>query len=439
MSHAHRTMSMMIGGVVLLSGSAASAQDWPQWRGTNRDAKATGFKAPATWPKELTQKWKVTIGDGVATPALVGDKLYVFSRQGGDEVIHCLDANTGKELWQDKYTAEPATGAAGSFPGPRSSPTVADGKVVTLGVRGMLSCLDATTGKVVWRTDTQAWPRFFTASSPIVVNGLCITEIGGQSSGGVAAYDLATGNEKWKWNGDGPAYASPVILKLGGEQVVVAETDKNIVGLDVGTGKILWEMAYPVQGRMGYNASTPIVEGETLIYSGSGRGTKAVKIEKKGAALAGKELWSNPEKSVQFNTPVLKDGFLYGISATNELFCINAQTGKTAWTAPLGQAAPAGGGQPPAGGAGGAGGRGGRGGRGMGMGRGGYGSIVDASSVLFALTPSSELIVFQPSDKEFKQLAKYKIADTPTYAYPVVSGNRLFVKDRDSVILWVIP
>src|SRR6516162_9540870 len=121
----------LIAAYAILTGVGhGTAQDWPQWRGPNRDAKATGFEAPKSWPKQLTQKWKVPVGDGVATPALVGDKLYVFTREGGDEIIRCLDAVTGKEIWQDKYEAQGATGPAARFPGPRSSPTVADGKVL---------------------------------------------------------------------------------------------------------------------------------------------------------------------------------------------------------------------------------------------------------------------------------------------------------------------
>src|SRR6266852_9763692 len=99
--------------VALLSANCVYAQDWPQWRGPNRDAKATGFKAPATWPKELTKKWKVTVGGGDASPALAGDKLYVFARVDPDEVIRCLDAATGKEIWQDKYAASPASTQGG--------------------------------------------------------------------------------------------------------------------------------------------------------------------------------------------------------------------------------------------------------------------------------------------------------------------------------------
>ena len=215
MNNTNQTLAWVSGGAILLNALGGLAQDWPQWRGANRDAKASGFTAPATWPKELTQKWKVTVGLGDAAPALVGNKLFVFARQGDDEINLCLDAATGKELW------------------------------------------------------------------------------------------------------------------------------------------------------------------------------------------------SNPDNGVQFNTPVLKNGALFGLSAKDLLFCITVQDGKTAWTAPSG-------------------------------GRRGFGSIVDAGSVLMALTPASQLLVFEPSDKEYKQLASIKVADKETYAYPVLAGNRLFVKDQDSLTLWTI-
>src|SRR5438876_11046784 len=141
MKNMTRTMGMIVGCVVALAANRVLAADWPQWRGANRDAKVADFTAPATWPKELTQKWKVTVGEGVATPSLVGDKLYVFSRQAGAEITRCLDAATGKELWQDKYDTLGATGPSSGYSGPRASPTVAEGKVVCLGIRGVLSCL----------------------------------------------------------------------------------------------------------------------------------------------------------------------------------------------------------------------------------------------------------------------------------------------------------
>jgi outer membrane protein assembly factor BamB len=407
------TRWLFLVGVGLLFPLAAGAADWPQWRGTNRDAKVVGFEAPKTWPKELTKKWNVTVGDGVSTPALVGDKLYVFAMQSGNEVTRCLEAATGKELWQDKYAAQGATGPAQRFAGPRSSPAVADGKVVTLGVRGTLSCLDAATGKIMWRKTDSAdgVPRFFTSCSPIIVGGLCIVQLGGESKGAIAAYDLATGNEKWKWTGDGTAYSSPVLQTVDNLKVLVAETSRNIVGVDIADGKLLWQTPFAVTGMRGYNAATPITDGSMVVYSGSSRGTKAVKIEKQGGKLAVKELWSSPENSVQFGTPILKNGLVFGLSAANSLFCIDAQSGKTAWTFSL---------------------------RGGGRGSSGYGSIVDAGSVLLALTPTGQLIVFEPTAKEFKQITSYQVAEGGTYAYPVLSAQRLFIKDRDSVTLWTI-
>ena len=190
--------ALIVGCVILLSMGYVFAQDWPQWRGPNRDGKVSGFTEPKEWPNELTLKWNTTVGLGDSTPALVGNKLYVFTRQGDEEVILCLDTKTGKELWKDKYAAMAVTGPPSRHPGPRSSPAVADGKVVTIGVGGVLSCLDAATGKVLWRKDPfpKVVPQFFTAMSPIIVDGMAIVHVGGPGNGAIIAYDLASGDEK---------------------------------------------------------------------------------------------------------------------------------------------------------------------------------------------------------------------------------------------------
>ena len=466
-----RTMALIV--IASLTTAGVFAQDWPQWRGPNRDAKASDFKAPKSWPKELTRKWNVTVGEGVATPALVGGKLYVFSRQDDKEVARCLNAADGKELWLEKYDSLGASGPAQGFSGPRSSPAVASGKVVTIGVRGVISCLDAATGKSVWRKDDfKTWPNFFPSSSPMIVEGLVIAQLGGRDNGALVAYDLGTGNEKWKWNGPSPTYASPVLMTVGGAKLILAQTESKLIAVNAADGKLQWELGAESQGGEGgrgrgmgggnYKAATPIVDGQTIIITG--RGVKAVKLEKEGDKFVEKELWNNPDKSVQFNTPSLRAGMLYGLTANNELFCLNAKDGTLAWSAPFpgggagapraaiqrhmadqtffGQAAPGGQGEPgprgpgAPGGPGGPGGR--RGGMGGGMGRAGFGSIIDAGSVLLALTPSAQLIVFEPGDKEFKQLASYKVSEGQTHAHPIASGNRIFIKDADSVTLWTI-
>jgi len=408
MKKANQLSAVMV-CVILICASCLFAQDWPQWRGPNRDGKASGFKAPRQWPNELTQKWKKTVGAGIATPALVGNKLYVFTRQGDEEVTLCLNAGSGDEIWIDKYQAQAVTGAARRHPGPRSSPTVANGKVITMGVGGVLSCLDASNGKVLWRKDPfpKVVPRFFTSLSPIVVDGIVIAHLGVQGNAAIIAYNLATGNEKWRWAGEGPDYGSPVLLTVAGTKQIVTPTEKSIVGIGVADGKLLWKLP-SIPPRRAYNAATPIVDGQTVIYAAKGRGTKAIKIGKQGDGFITKELWSNPELGTQYNTPVLKDGLLFGLSDSGYLFCINAENGKTAWTDETQRD------------------------------RGGFGAIVDAGSCLMALPSSSELIVYKPSKNQYQELAKIKVADKPSYAHPVIAGNRIFIKDQESVALLTI-
>ncbi len=407
MKNAKLTVSLASGLMLISSILLAPAQDWPQWRGPNRDDKAAGFTAPKTWPQELHQTWKVSVGPADATPALAGGKLFVFTRQNDNEVLQCLDAATGKEIWNNKYETQGPTGPSAQHPGPRSSPTVAEGKVVTLGTRGILSCVNAADGKLVWRkNDIQGWPNFFTAMSPLVLNGLCIAQLGAKTNGALVAYDLATGSEKWKWSGDGSTYASPVLMSFGGVKLIITQTDKRILAINPADGKVAWE-APSVPTGMNYNAATPIVDGQTIIYTGGGHGTMAVQLEKQGDAFTAKQLWANNEQSPKFCSPVLKDGLLFGLSDKAGFYCINAKTGQTAWAEPEAK-------------------------------RGGFGAIVDAGSALIALTPKSHLIVFQPSDKSYTEVASIKVADSPTYAQPVLAGNQIFIEDQNSVTAWTV-
>jgi outer membrane protein assembly factor BamB len=393
--------------------AGAAAADSSQWRGPNRDGKTAPVTLPQTWPKSLTPQWKVKVGSSDATPALVGGKLYVFARQGPSEVTLCLDAANGKTIWQSKY--EPGvtvTGGPASHPGPRSSPAVGEGKVVTLGVSGVLSCLDAADGKLVWRKQTakdfpEGWPRFYVASSPLLIGDLCIVQLGGQGNGAVVAFELKTGDVKWKAAGDGPAYASPVPMTVDGTEMLVAQTEKSLVGLTLSDGKIQWQIPTPAK-RMMQNAVSPIVSGQVVIFSGQGNGTRAVQITKNGDAYAPKDLWSNEQVGGSFNTPVLKDNLLFGLSNNGNIFCLDAPTGKTMWTSTEK-----------------------RGSR-------GFGSIVDAGPVLLALTNDSRFFVFKPSEKGYEELANIKVSDAPTYSQPVAAGNRVYIEDQEAVSAFVI-
>jgi outer membrane protein assembly factor BamB len=398
-----RKAAILLSVVLLVSLSKSiMAQDWPQFRGATRDSKVTGFTIPAKWPAGLTRVWSVNVGTGDATPALSGNKMYVHTRQGNEEVILCLDAATGKEIWRNKYASAEVTGPAGSHPGPRSTPSVSNGKVVTFGAAGILSCLDASTGKVIWRRENPAndFPQFFTGMSPLISGNMVIAHLGKKDQGEVVAFDLNTGAEKWKWKGDGPAYASPSIMSNGNNKEVILQTESNLVALNLTDGKLLWKTPTPPVQRF-YNSVSPYIDGDKIYVTGQGTGIKAFKV----GNTAG-ELWSNNEVGAKWNTPVLKDGYLYGFTDQKRIYCLNASTGKTSWIDNTVNSD--------------------------------FATLSDCGQVLIGLPSTGNLLVFKPEPKGYSEVAKYKVSDTPVYAFPVIAGNNIYVKDAENLTLFKI-
>jgi outer membrane protein assembly factor BamB len=259
-------------------------------------------------------------------------------------------------------------------------------------------------------------------------------------------------------------------MDIGGTKVIVTPAERKLVAVTAADGKLAWELPYE-QGR--YNAASPIVDGQTLIIAGPGIGMSAFKLKKDGDKIVEEKLWTYRDNSVGFNTPVLRDGLLFGLSNADQLFCMNIENQSTVWSAPFVKPAAAAAGaeqqsstnRVPAtfvqlaqqeerdrperaerderdgdrrrGDGRGRFGRGrGRGGRGGG--RGGYGSIVDAGTVLLALTPAGELVVFKPSGDAYTELARYKVAEGGTYAYPVAVENKIYIKDQNDLALWTV-
>jgi outer membrane protein assembly factor BamB len=280
----HRTAQLL-----LFVAPALFGVDWPQWRGPARDGSLPSFHEPQAWPERLNRKWKITVGQGHASPVFAAGRIYVLSRRQNRETVSSINPEDGKVLWTQSYDApyrmNPAALKHGE--GPKSTPVFANGKLYTLGISGILTCFDAASGQVRWRKDfsrqfANTSPAFGTAMSPIVDRGLLIAHVGGNDSGALTAFDAASGEAKWNWPGDGPGYASPVIVELGGARQVVTQSQQNIVGVDAGSGALLWKI--PFATPYVQNIVTPIVYRQTLIFSGLGKGTMAVAVQRQAVS-----------------------------------------------------------------------------------------------------------------------------------------------------------
>src|SRR4030095_865281 len=274
-------LSRLLITLMVLTGSAATligqsgASDWPQFRGPNRDGIVTSFTEPKTWPDQLTRVWKTNVGEGYATPVLVGNRVYLFTRQAADEVMQALDAGSGKVLWQTRYRApvnvNPAAQAHG--PGPKSTPTFADGRLFTLGMGGIVTAFDAANGKQLWQKPAgSTLPLYGTGMSPLVDRGLVIVHVGGHGQGALTAFDTGTGAVKWTWNGDGPSYASPIVADIDGVRQVITFSRENLIGVSATDGRLLWRRPYSTEYTQ--NIITPILVGQSR---GSGPGTQGSK------------------------------------------------------------------------------------------------------------------------------------------------------------------
>jgi outer membrane protein assembly factor BamB len=385
-----------------------SGGDWPQWRGPNRDGSLPTYVEPKTLPDKLTQRWKVEVGTGYATPIVIGNRVFIFSRQEEKEVMRALDAATGKILWETSYPASfnmnPATARHG--PGPKSTPTYANGRLFTLGISGIVTAWDAQTGKVLWQKPKGTTePLFHTAQSALVDRGVVILHVGGDKEGALTAFDPATGAVKWSWTGDGPAYGSPIIAEIAGTRQVITFSRDNLVGVDASNGQLLWKT--PFQSRAATNAITPLVYGgNTLIVSGQGMPLTAYTISKRSDQWSVERAWENPQLSLSFSNAVLVGDAVFSMSATNsgQFFWADAKTGKTLWTSNPRQ--------------------------------GGNAAIIRAGSLLFVLKDDAKLMVARSSPGGFEPLKTYTVADSDTWPAPALSGNRIFVKDISTVALW---
>ena len=386
---------------------ATGSADWTQWRGPARDGVATAFTPPSNWPAQLTRRWQVDVGAGHASPVVSGSRVILHTRQGTREVVAAYDLASGKQLWQDgveaPYRVNPA--AAGHGPGPKSTPLIAAGRVFTFGISGIFSAHDLLTGRLLWRKNAPPTPpEFGTASSPMIDGEHVIAFLGGTGAGALTAMDAATGAEKWRWTGDGPAYASPIAATFSGTRQIVTQSQTKIVGLDAVSGRLLWQL--PIKTPYEQNSVTPIVVGDRLIYAGLENPTIAVRVVNAQGKWTTQELWRNEQVSMYMSSPAASGNTLFGLSNKNrgQFFAIDAATGKTLWVTKGREAENA--------------------------------SIVRAGDYLLLATTNSELVVAKANPAAFEEVKRYTVANSAMWAHPAFTGRTIIVKDVDKLIAW---
>jgi outer membrane protein assembly factor BamB len=397
---------VMLAGAAALPGQTRRA-DWPQWRGPNRDGAIAAFAEPKAWPEQLTRGWKIDVGLGYATPILIGNRLYMFSRQADNEVLAAVDADSGKTIWQTAYaapfTVSPA--AARHEKGPKSTPSFADGRLYTLGMTGVVTAFNAADGKQLWQKPAPpVAPLYHTAMSPLVDRGLVIVHVGGHNQGALTAFDPGTGAVKWRWAGDGPSYGSPMAADLGGVRQVIVFTQENIVGVSETTGELLWKR--PFSTNFTQNAITPLIHGDLIVVSGLEKPVTAFKVVRRDNQWATENVWENAAVSLYMTNAVIVRDMVFGMSHRNsgQFFALDVKTGKTLWTGPPRQGSNA--------------------------------AIVRGGDLLFILEDDAELLIGKAGATAFEPLKRYTVADTATWAQPVIAGNRIYVKDTTSLTLW---
>jgi outer membrane protein assembly factor BamB len=326
------------------------ADDWPQWLGPQRDDiwRETGIVSefPAGGPPV---RWRIPIGPGYSGPAVAQGRVYVmdhilakgaklptsaFARgniAGGERVL-CLNAADGKELWKHEYDCPYTV----SYPsGPRTTPTVHEHKVYTLGTEGNLFCLDADTGHVIWSRDFKKeygakTPIWGFSAHPLLDGQTLICMVGGKGTTTVA-FDKDTGKELWRaLTAREPGYCPPMIYEAGGKRQLIIWDAEAVHGLDPETGTVYWSQ--PLQTYMGMSISTPRMARNLLFLTATNNTSLMLRLEanKPGAVVA----WRGTSKtsiSSVFGTPFVEDGYIYGTDNNGELRCIKADTGERVW------------------------------------------------------------------------------------------------------------
>lgn len=390
---------------VALSDLSVSAGDWPEFRGAARDGAVRGASITADWKAQLPRElWRRRVGPGWSSFVTVGDMAFTQEQRGEHEAVVCFDIATGNELWSHTDKARFWEVVAGA--GPRSTPTFAQGKLYTQGASGLLDCLDAATGELVWSRDIKTDaamkdpPGWGFSSSPLVTHGAVITFAGGKEGKSVLAYDAATGEPKWHGGKGISSYSSPHLATIAGVEQVLMVSDHGLEAFDPASGAILWEHKWFLEGMFRVNQPLVLPGGKVLIATGMANGSKLLAVTNEGDQWQVNEEWFSKDYSPYFNDAVVHDGHLYGFDGPIFL-CVDLATGKKLWK----------------------------------KGRYGHGQVllVADQGLLVIISEKGELALVEADPKDLKELGKFQAIKGKTWNHPVITGNKLLVRNDEEM------
>ena len=318
-------------------------QDWPQWRGPNRDGvwHETGIveKLPEG---QLPHVWSVEIGSGYCGPTVANGRVYVMDRQPKDrdatERIHCLDSKTGNSLWVVEYQANYRISYTA---GPRASVTIDEGRAYCVGAMGHFHCLNAETGEVLWKLDLEnkyeiKMPIWGIAASPLIYDNLVIQQVCGADNACMVAFDKVTGTEVWRSLNEQGAYSSPIIIEQDSKHVLICWTGDSLSGLDPKTGTVYWSHPFP-PSRMPIGIGDPVLSGERLFVSSFYDGSLMVRVPKDSTTseviwrAVGVDEKNTKSLHAMIGTSIVQDDLVYGVDSYGEFRCLDASTGERLW------------------------------------------------------------------------------------------------------------
>ena len=380
---------------VLLCGIGADAQDWPNWRGPNHDGMSTETGLQTQWDASPPVVWRREIGSAFSAITCVGGKLFTCGTQNKQQVLFCLDAETGSVLWQRPFEKEYRDRQGGN--GTRGTPTVDDGRVYIQGALGRLICCDADTGKVLWDRQFDAKPQWGYSGSVLIEGDLAITSAG-NADGPLVALDKQTGEILWKCGAPPAGYSTPLAFTLEDQRYVAGFLGASIVIAEMKTGREVWSK--PWKTSWDVNAATPIFhDGQLFFSSGYEHGAILVRLARAGDRLTTTTVWDSQKIRAKFQSPVLYQGHLYTSDEVG-LKCLEFATGQEKWSRRDVK----------------------------------HGTVVIADGHMFVLTERGKLLIGPATPAGFEPTTDVPILKGRCWTVPTLSKGHLYARDFEQIV-----